>query len=211
MEKISSINFKAQPLNNIKVQKFCKKSKSFVPINTTFVKIDAKNKYDLAAVEAAAEKWKDAKYMKKIATASHWMNAIPIEIYALTTQEKNFNKLDYKRILGFAEMRPDNNDERFTALYYLQVKPQAMDIFTPQTEKTYKKVGSSILTSLKKVYKNISLFSEDNTIIKMFYKKNGFINDANYNSRFLWSSSIFFKLRIYYENLRKSLALKSYS
>ena len=170
MEKVSNINFKAQPINTIKIKTFSKNDKKYIPLKTTFVKLERKNNYDTIAVNKAAKKWKHAKYMKKIATNFNFANYIPLELYAITTQMKNFDKLNYKNILGFAEMRPDNYLKGFTSLYYIQSKTGAVNN-TETSDKKYKEVGSSILTSLKKIYKNISLFSEDSPMLFMFYKK----------------------------------------
>lgn len=204
MEDISSINFKAQPLNKINIQMYEKKSKNFIPYTVTFVKLDASNKMDMEVVEKSAKTWKNSKYIQRIATASHWMDTVPIEVYALTRQKNNFNKLNHNKILGFAEMRPDNNDERFAALYRLQVREEARTINNPKN-KTYKKVGSSILASLKNIYQNISLFSDGGTALEQFYTKNNFIKDSAYPTRFLWSSDYLMKLKIYFENIRKRL------
>ena len=206
MDKISSINFKAKPINKIAVQKYSKSQKSFLPLKTTFVKLDSESRRDLLVVEYAAAKWKDAKYIQKIATATHWMNNLPIDVYALTTQEKNFDKLILNKILGFAEMRPDDNDSRFVMLHYLQVKPEAISSSRAKV-KNYNNVGSSILSLLKKVYKNISLFSEDIPATHNFYRKNKFIRDQGCYSRYLWSSNPFMRLRIHYENFRKGVGI----
>ena len=202
MESINSINFKAQPLNKINIQMYEKKSKSFIPCTVTFVRLDASNKTDMEAIEKSAKTWKNSRYIQRIATAAHWMNIVPIEVYALTRQQKNFSKLNHNKILGFAEMRTDDNDKRFKSLYYLQVREEARNINNPKN-KTYKKVGSSILTSLKNIYKNISLFSDGGTALEQFYTKNNFIKDAACPKRFLWSSDYLMKLKIYIENIRK--------
>ena len=199
MDKISSINFKAKPVNTINVYKRKEKENVFEPLKTTFVKIEPDNLRDMRAINYAAKKWEDAKYMQRIATNSHWNNSVPMEFYALTTQTGNFNHLNYEQILGFAEMRPDANLKDFTSLYYLQVKPEAINIFNSPNN-TYKRVGSSMITSLKKLYKNIALFSEDSPYLFKFYKTNKFIKDYDHRTRFLWSSNPLTKLKILYRN-----------
>ena len=195
--KINSVTFGANPLNTVKIKKFDKKAKDFVDFPATFIKLEPYNEFDLMAVDEAAQKWKDAKFIRKIATASHWMKEAPIDIYAITAQKKKFDKLNPDEILGFAEMRNDNSFPGFKWLYYLQVKPDAINI-NNTGKKIYKHVGTSIIKSLKKVYKNISLYSENSPNIMKFYKKNGFIEDSAAERHYLWSSNIFKRLKIHY-------------
>ena len=207
MNNVNNINFEAKPLNKIVVKKYNKDKKRFVPTTATFVKLEHENQFDLTAISKAAKKWKNSKYIQRIATASHWMHQIPIKVYALTTQEKNFNKLNYKDILGFAEMRPDYNIENFNELYHLQVKPEARNIDKTLSKKKYMHVGSSILTSLKKIYKNISLYSAGGSDLDKFYKRNNFISDYACETHYYWSSNPLTRLKIYYENLCSRLSI----
>ena len=202
MEKVNSINFKATPLNTVKIKKYNKINKKFMTQTVTFVQLDANNRFDLEAVETAAKKWKNAPFMKEIATASHWMKNVPIEVYAVTAQKNNFEKLQYKNILGFAEMRQDEKDSKFRELCHLQVNPSAININSKAAKKSYKGVGSSILTSLKKYYDYISLISVDNINIENFYLKNNFIRDYTQQNRFLWSHDFIEMLKIHFNNLR---------
>jgi hypothetical protein len=52
----------------------------------------------------------------------------PIDVYALTSQKDNFGTLRYEKILGFAAMRKDEKKLKNTKLYYLQVRPSAMNV-----------------------------------------------------------------------------------
>ena len=207
MNNVNNITFEAKPLNKTTIQKYNKNKKSFVPATATFVKLEHENKFDLKAIAEAAKKWKDSKYIQKIATASSWMHQVPIEVYALTTQEKNFHKLNYKNILGFAEMRPDYNIENFNELYHIQVKPEARNIDKTLSKKKYMYVGCSILKSLKKIYNSISLYSAGGENLDKFYKKNNFINDYTCKTHYFWSSNPLTMIKIYFENLCNRLGI----
>ena len=195
---IDSISFGAKYLNTVTIKKYDKNTKGYVDLSANFVKLEHDNKFDIAAVDKTAEKWKDAKYIRKIATASHWFNSLPIDIYALTTQKDKFSKLKPAKILGFAEMRKDEAFPKYDLLYHLQVKPDAINV--NNSDAKYKYVGTSILNSLKKIYKNIFLYSEGNPNVKKFYQNNGFIEDSMLRRRYLWTSNIFRKIKIYCYN-----------
>ena len=197
---ICGISFCAKPINDVIIQKYNKKTGLFDHLSVKFIKIEPDNKNDIRAIDKAAQKWTDAKYIRKIATASHWSGSLPIDIYAVTTQKDKFNMLKPNRILGFAEMRKDKNFPKYDWLYHLQVKPEAINVNNPNPQKEYKHVGTSILNSLKKVYKNIFLYSEDSPNIEKFYRDNGFIEEYIFNRRFYWSSNFFNRLKIYLHN-----------
>ena len=166
--EINRINFGAKPINDVTIKKWDKQTKKFADYPAKFVKIDSENPIDLSVLNTLAQKWKDAKYIQQIATASHWMNVrkyVEIDVYALTSQQKDFEQLRQNKILGVVEMRNE-------------------------------KAGSSILDSLKKIYGKMSLFADEGKNIQKFYKKNGFIEDYQGKNHYSWSSNIFERLVI---------------
>ncbi len=193
---IDSISFGATPLNKVRVKRLDSKTNKFKNIPAYFVRLDAKNKGDLIAANSVAKNWKGAKYIKKIATASHWMNVrnyVEIDVYALTTQSKEFENLNPNLILGMAEIR--NNDvNNYYHINHLQVKPEAINV--NKKDNKYKYIGSSILSSLKKVYKSLSLDSEDDKNIEAFYRRNGFFDDYTRDGRFIWHSDIIKRIKL---------------
>ena len=187
---IEKINFGAIPKNKTSVKKFNKVTKRFVNYPVYFVKLDKYNKNDLDAIDKTAQKWKDTDYIKDINTSSHWMQFKPIEVYALTSQQNNFENLKADYILGLAEIRNNKNNSNLKILNHIQVRPNAINV--NQTNKlAYKHVGSAILESLKKIYKDISLVAVEDDNVYGFYKRNGFIDDFNGSRHFQWSSNIF--------------------
>ena len=200
MYNSNCVSFGAIPLNKVFIKKFDRDTGNFIPIEASFVKLDAKNKNDLKVTRSVAEQWQQNLYMKKIATAANWMDYVPIDVYALTTQTKNLKKLKSKQILGFAEMRKDQNFPKYQQLYRLQVKPEAINV-NQQNKKQYQKVGSAILDSLKQIYSNISLFSINSINVERFYRKNGFIMDYRHDGRFIWSDSLIERVKMHFSNL----------
>ena len=197
MEKLDNIRFGAKPIKRIKIQKFNKNIKDYAPIQAAFVKLESRS--DIETVHSVAELWSDNLYIKKIATAARWMDFLPIEIYALTTQTNNFNNLKPNKILGFAEMRNDNNFPKYKQLYHLQVKPDAINVNNNNNKNKnnkYKHVGGAMLESLKCIYNNISLFTINSPNIENFYRKHGFIEDLKNDKLYKWSSNIIERLKL---------------
>ena len=199
MEYRNNISFGAISCNKVRIKVFDENAKKFLSKPAFFVKLEASNRDDITAVNFAAETWKGAPYITKIAKASHFMKSDDIDVYALTTQTSGFERLNPNRLIGFAEVRNNCNLPKFNLLYHLQVKPAVMNV-DRYGKKTHKYVGSSILHSLKKIYKNITLFSADSPNVEKFYIHNGFVRDAKQPQRFLWSSNIFKKLQIHWNN-----------
>ena len=191
--------FWCKPINNITIKKYDKKQKDFIDVPAKFVKLEPDNRSDIRVLDEIANQWTGADYIRKIATASHWMNEVPISIYALTTQKDKFDKLKPSQILGCVEMRKDKNFPKYDWLYYLQVKPEAMNTEKGKN-KGYQYVGTSMIKSLKKIYHNISLFSADSPFLENFYRNNGFIEDYTLTRHYLWSSNILRRLKIRLDN-----------
>ena len=195
--EINRISFGAKPINDVTIKKWDRQTKKFTDCPAKFVKIDSENPIDLSVLNTLAQKWKGAKYIQRIATASHWMNIrkyVEIDVYALTSQQKDFERLRQNKILGVVEMRNDPNDSKNRKVWYLQVKPSVMNVNNQNNK--YEKAGTSILDSLKKIYTRMSLYADDDKNIQKFYKKNGFIEDYQGRNHYSWSSNIFERLRI---------------
>ncbi len=199
--EVNNISFGAVPINKVKIKKFNKKTNKFLDYPAYFVRLSKDNEQDIEVADSAAKKWKNAKYIQNIATSAHWMPYKPIDVYALTLQADDFEKLQYSNILGFSVMRRDDKNFNNTKLYYLQVRPNAINV-NNKNKLNYKHIGKSIVSSVKKLYHNITLDSEDNQNIKDFYKSNGFIEDYYRKNHFAWSDNIFGRLLIRYRAFR---------
>ena len=198
MEVISSTSFGAKPIKPVYIQKLNSKKGRFDFVKAHFVKLEADNRNDLDAMQSIAKMWKSSLYVKKIATASRWMDYLPIDIYALTTQTKDFKNLRPNKILGVAEIRNDPNFDEFKQLTHLQVKPEAINV--NKKDNQYKKVGTEILNSLKGIYDRISLYSVNNYNVERFYRRNHFIDDYKNCGRFVWSSKLFDRIKYHIKN-----------
>ena len=173
--KINNINntkFGAKFINNVKIQQFDSNTGNFKPKRASFVKFDPKNKKDLFAIKNATKDWDGDLFGRYIAQqageiAKRYASPYINHVYLLTSQLDDFEKLDKNEILGLAQMEIDNDNNH---LNFLQVKPSSTFL---HTKRDYKKVGASIIESLKKLYKrNISLISTTKAV--NFYMNQGF-------------------------------------
>ena len=93
-----------------------------------------------------------------------------ISVYALTTQQKEFDKLSPERILGLAEIT-NGGDE--VVLEYIQTNP-AYTYEEEINDRSYKGIGKALLNSLKNL-KHINVITLSSLFSKLtFYEENGF-------------------------------------
>ena len=105
------------------------------------------------------------------------------QVYALTSQNRDFDKLCSDDILGLAEVE---NGEKAVELDYLQVNPQF--IFGSQCP-LFREVGTGIVDSLKSLYNKVIELTSAYSATE-FYEKNGFeIFDIN-KLRYRWKPNL---------------------
>ncbi len=176
-----NISFKANYICSSQVKKNDK------PCSLSFVQIDTKNSSDMTALRELDYMWGRKTYFSDISDNAnldhlYGLNSKFKQYYALTTQTKDFNKLDSEQILGLVQVEPDVH---YNEINYLQVLP-TQNYSNPERE--YKNVGSSIIDTITKIYPNkkIMLYSTDAAL--NFYKKIGFVQDESekrYNKMYL--------------------------
>lgn len=170
---INQTNFNANFIRNVNIKKLDTKTHTYKPFKASFVEFDPENNEDFIALIKARMSWKGGVYAGNIVEhAGHirdkYISPLINHIYVLTTQNDNFKHLDSEKILGMAEMQSDSiqPDE----LRYLQVKPTQKHGLH---NRTYRLVGSKILSELKKIYnKKITLLASYSAA--NFYEKHGF-------------------------------------
>ena len=116
-------------------------------------------------------------------------NFVPFRdfIYGLTTQKDNFEKLDYRKVLGLCDGRLI--DEKKIYMSHLQINPEyvysSLAVFQSKPFE-YKGIGSAIVNALKNMYSSIELSSRREESVRRFYIKNGFTNIPDSLTRFIW-------------------------
>ena len=140
-----------------------------IPIDASFIEIDSSNYNDVKAMEAVDKLWGGNTFATNIYQAARAKRNKSVyyaqsHIYALTLQDKDFDKIEPGQILGVAHINKKANNAGY--LENIQSKPDCVYSINPE----YKYIGSGILNSLKKLYNEISLTSSN----RKFYVKNGF-------------------------------------
>ena len=185
---MTPINFKANFLKNISIQKLIDSDK-YEPIEAAVVELDFNDAEDINVLEKITEKWEKvahgyAEDINAYAINSgygYMYDAKNNHCYALTTQLDNHKILDYNKVQGLALFVEKYG--KFNSLELLQVNPDTnKEQFSRM--RPYKNVGSALVSYIKDISKKtISVFSSKNAI--PFYIKQGFQKIVLNNERYL--------------------------
>ncbi len=180
------INYKAQFLTNVTVQKYDNKSKEYSDKHASFVEVDPKDKNDLRSVRHAVENWNMDLYGMNISNSMNslrWSTdkKLSDKFFAITTQDNNFEELNPDKIKALAHVFETN---KRVDVVHLQVNPDLIYAITPPD---YKHVGKGMIDCLKDKYndKSISLISSPTAT--QFYVKQGFEKITDAENRLVWN------------------------
>lgn len=184
IENSTSPNFSAKFINKTAIGK-----KDFYPNyfseQVSFVRIEPQNSSDIKALEQVSKFWIYGGFAKNVYymacairnKSKYYKNH---EVYALTSQNDNFEKLDSRKILGVAGTCPENKDKLF--IEYIQANPQEIYAIEPE----YRGIGSAILDSLKNLFSKIYCYPSNTDSVINFYTKNGFQKKQNALNHYFW-------------------------
>lgn len=169
---ITPVNFGATFIKSVEIKKYNPKTNLFKPIKASVVKYDVSNKCDLKSMETAVRDWKGQTFAENIVeNADEIRNSdykrARNQIYLLTEQNENFDRLKSSKILGMANMKQwyDATDE----LAYLQTRPDSM---YKTKRRPFKGIGKALIDTIKDMYKEIELTASYNAA--QFYEKQDF-------------------------------------
>lgn len=167
-----AISFKGNYVCDTQVKKNNK------PYTLSFVQIDTKNKSDITALSELDYMYQRKSYFGDISDNASLdyrcnMSFNDKKYYVLTSQKRNFEKLDSDMILGAVQVEPHENCNEIN---YLQVIPEQN---YSNSNREYKNLGASIVGTILKLYpdKQLMLYSSNSAID--FYKKLGFKQDES--------------------------------
>jgi hypothetical protein len=175
IEKISSAPFRAKFINNIEAKKLVEGCyPCYERCCVKFTKVDPLNDLDINALSNAAISWKYSEFSESIYHAAcairneskYYKNHV---VYALTEQEKVFEKLNSEKLLGLVHVSP--NGDGYTLIEHIEVNPKYINSNEPK----YTSLGTAMLNSLKQIYDKISCYPLDTIDVINFYLKNGFV------------------------------------
>lgn len=187
---IKGPNFSAVYLNTRKISKLDENTNEYYSIPASFLQIDPQNNNDIEALYNVAKYWQNSKYSTNIYhSACEIRNHNELysknKIFILTSQLKDFDKLDDTKILGFVQIREIKPKYFFGE--HIEVDPSIVNTMTPK----YKGVGSAIDQSLKKLCNKMSIFPRNLRSVRNFVKRNGYIEDPTNSNLFIWYRDIF--------------------
>lgn len=154
--------------------------------NISFVEIDANDTNDINSLNKTSVKWGDDSYlMFAEALLKEGIENGKRHLYMATAQSDSFEKLDENKVLG-AVVFDEEKDENHIEL--LQVEPS--NLARKSKSASWKKVGSSIVNNLQKMYsdKPMTVFSAYDAI--GFYEKTGFTtkNENGTGLNYIWNA-----------------------
>lgn len=177
-------SFGAKFIRTAIIKKVASNLEEYIPVKSSFIEIDSNNLNDVKAVSNIAKYWENEKYASNIdftvKTLNKKGNDGSTKVFAISTQEKELEKLDDEKILGVAEIEKVTNGLN---VRYLQVNPA----YIYNSQRIYKYIGSEILNCLKNYYgEPITLNSVRSYAVRRFYENNGFKLVDNETLRYQW-------------------------
>lgn len=169
---MTPINFKASFINKVNIQKY--NGIKYEPKEVSFVELDTDNKEDRFVLKETAALWGECFAVDIYEDAQKdSFKAKNNHIFALTTQNDKFQRLNPNKVLGLVEFQENTNSNK---IEMLQVHPDFVS--TQMGRPEYKYIGSKMLDSIKCKYpKPIKLYSVVDAIT--FYRKNNFKKDMD--------------------------------
>ena len=180
-----NVSFGASFIKEVTVKKLVENSKSYITKNVSCVERNPLDKADIKAMSETQEEFfynsfVDDIYFKARKLFHRGENPKNMQIYALTTQKDNFEKLDGNKVLAMANIVPKEDNGAY--LDYIQAHPLiAYAIDKPP----YKNVGTGLIKILQEKFSSIKC----NSIANGFYEKNGFVREKQGSNHFIWNKS----------------------
>ena len=166
----TSNNFTGIKLRNVKIRKIVPEEVS-TPV--AFVEFKQDSKQDLKTLYLVSRLWEYNYFIDNM--FGHLANLYAgrckndgSRIFAVTTQDKQFGKLDPNKILSlaFVQKRIDGSAK----IRYLESKREGVPM---SFVREYKDAGKGILKCLQGMYNKIVLFAERKSLVK-YYESEGF-------------------------------------
>lgn len=170
------INFKGHLALKSKVQEL-QHENCYRNISACLVELDKNSEDDYKVLKDIAETWKvgdlyaNDVYERFKSNFENKTRTPEERFFVLTKQSKNFDKLNYTKILGVAELyKPEDSP---LEIEFLQTNPKYIKT---KVSPKIKHIGKAIVKGFLKIIKDkeIALFTTPNA--KSFYEKLGFIN-----------------------------------
>ena len=180
------INFGANFISKVNIKKLEEEKHKYNDVPASFVEMNSTDKNDYNSVFDATYYWQHDLYGMNIAynmtlIAANKEKYPHDRVYAITTQNDNFSKIEPDNIKALAHVFEEGNKVK---VLYLQVDPSL--IYTIG-EPDYNHVGQGMIDCLKNKYSDrcIELTSSSSAI--RFYEKQGFEHYNNERKHMVWN------------------------
>lgn len=177
-----NINFCAQHIMDMNVGKL--NGDKYVQKNVAFVELDPTDKKDRNALKKIAHDWGCYCFAEDIyneVNLSLKDNPDKGQVFALTTQVRNFENLDADSVLGLTEINTEDLKDYHTVyIERLQTNPEYLDAYE---KPLYRGIGTSIHKCLFKEYQGnrITVTSVPLASVLKHYEDNGYVQrDCSY-------------------------------
>ena len=180
-----NITFGASFIKEVPVKKLIENSKSYITKNVSCVELNPLDKADIKTIDETQDAFFGITFVDDIYFNARKIfrkgkNKENMQIYALTTQKDNFEKLDANKVLVMADVVAKEANGAY--LEYIQAHPLiAYAIGKPP----YKNVGTELIKILQEKFSSIKC----NSIADGFYEKNGFVREKQGSNHFIWNKS----------------------
>lgn len=175
-------NFKARYIRTVQIQK--QKLSGYNPIKASFIKLNPYNTKDIETMNKVAGKWDNyyAELIYEDLKSIHNKSAKEkFDVYALTLQKKNFQRLVPDKILGLVKFLRENH--AYNKIDLLSADPTYS--FDPARQPIYKHIGSEIIKSLQTIFPHKTIEADAVNKAIPFYIKNGFKQVSNSKSNLM--------------------------
>ena len=157
--------------STLNANKYCENTKTYEPTEINCLKYDKNNPNDIKALIKLCRLWIGGKEYYKTITddilrqKGQGIYDNDLDIFILTTQKDDFEKLDEKQICGLSEV--ERLTESRNIVDYIEINPQ----YTHSKKSQWLGLGRALIDNIKKLDKEFVLEADDDVI--EFYEKNG--------------------------------------
>ncbi len=190
----NTISFTSSYVDKLNILKL-NKQKEYFPHQSILVELESS---DLEVLNDINNKWTQNSFGDNFVCWAKYNHKRTNKLFALTTQQNNFNKLQADSILGLMNI---DLRKRKSKIHYIETKPN-----NPE----YNNVGSSLINYAKTKTNRIKLTAGSKKLVDKFYTPLGFIHEyKNNNDRYAYCELIWLKNQTILDKLKIYLKTKS--
>lgn len=177
---MNQISFTANFIQNTTIKRQDDKSKKPVKVKAAIVELDKNDKNDVQTIKKLSNDWTHhgGRYINGIydRMVNNRQDCCVKErhYYAITTQKKDYDKLNPHHVLGVMLFYETTPDKELNEIKYLEVNPSTSR--TLNKERKYHGVGSKLVDYVIETYKEKPIYAYSDIRSIKFYENNNFTN-----------------------------------